>query len=667
MLQTWYRALQQRCSCQCAICKSTASGVGRQTAGRGGRRLFNPPTSGTLFYSTVFATAAVADAVIKDRRREKWDDAIAQAKEGLEDARNRSQVRSRGRAIPFELETEDSSNTKQDDAVTAEEQDNSEEEAEEAKVDRVWTSLPTYTGGTEDIRPEWPVSTGPSLDPDQNPPESLWSSDRLRREKRARRWSPKKLRITELGMLKLMMRLYSIPDCNFRRGQTLGPGDQTVPTERELSELRRDQLSAAVDEINSALTAVCDAPSDSPPEIDLRLTRPVSFEQDDEGRFHALCRTRNEALHKAFDRHYKGYLSNSRFLSILEYHLLDTTAPPDVQTFNVLLAGFARLRAARAFDEVWKSFREVNARPNESTYITCLNHYIDSNRSDSFLNLFRLMRGQGRGLRLARPDLNINERNQHNYVLTRTGKKIHKANSNPVVMDSVIRGLVKFAGFERAVPVIERMTGTGWGISMRGFQPLLTACVERRDWENAQSIWAIVTKLAEQSSARLSRLLYKNMIDLSYLCDKQIECERLMDEARSVGYYNVGVSTNIMRKDEARPDGHRKVRLESSPPTGMGDSSDMDSAVVGIDQTIASHDLQDYGEAGQDSVSNVPVAVRLKDEQGVLYGNGFSNGDASHEKRFRSKSEMVGWRRTGHVEVETVDDKEYWTPQVMMA
>jgi hypothetical protein len=78
MQALWSRSARTA-SCRCTTClhSATTTIASRTTAAPKQRVKFS---TGTVFYSAILATAAVADAKIKDDRRKQWDRAIAEAK-----------------------------------------------------------------------------------------------------------------------------------------------------------------------------------------------------------------------------------------------------------------------------------------------------------------------------------------------------------------------------------------------------------------------------------------------------------------------------------------------------------------------------------------------------------------------------------------------------------
>lgn len=83
MQSLWFRTAQTRSSCHCITCVKIGTLIARQTSNAiGKRRRVSIGDIFTACYSTILATAAVADSNQKARRREQWDQLIAEAKAG---------------------------------------------------------------------------------------------------------------------------------------------------------------------------------------------------------------------------------------------------------------------------------------------------------------------------------------------------------------------------------------------------------------------------------------------------------------------------------------------------------------------------------------------------------------------------------------------------------
>jgi hypothetical protein len=85
MLRLWSQVARPQLSCSCIACSSSVTGVlARRTASATTRRRLKLVDAFTILLAPIFATAFVADASWKDRRRIEWDKKIAEVEGEVE-------------------------------------------------------------------------------------------------------------------------------------------------------------------------------------------------------------------------------------------------------------------------------------------------------------------------------------------------------------------------------------------------------------------------------------------------------------------------------------------------------------------------------------------------------------------------------------------------------
>ncbi|KAG6225283.1 hypothetical protein E4U34_007988 [Claviceps purpurea] len=89
MQSLWARVGQAR-HCGCRACSTATGSIGRRATGVAGRRRATLAEIVTACYSSIFATAAVVDAIRKDDRRRELDRQLDEARKELSDLRERS-------------------------------------------------------------------------------------------------------------------------------------------------------------------------------------------------------------------------------------------------------------------------------------------------------------------------------------------------------------------------------------------------------------------------------------------------------------------------------------------------------------------------------------------------------------------------------------------------
>ncbi|MCJ1438523.1 hypothetical protein MMC27_007913 [Xylographa pallens] len=93
MQTIWSRAIQAKSSCRCPSCLTTPSAITRRPNTAAASRSFRYGDIATFFYSSILATAAVADAERKDAKRKKLDNSITEAVEALKAMESEQQKR----------------------------------------------------------------------------------------------------------------------------------------------------------------------------------------------------------------------------------------------------------------------------------------------------------------------------------------------------------------------------------------------------------------------------------------------------------------------------------------------------------------------------------------------------------------------------------------------
>lgn len=86
MQSLWSRAAPSQSTCRCVSCLSTtASGVTSRSAAAASKKRLRIGNSVTVFYTSIFAAAALADAKAKVQRRHDWEEKIAAVKAEVND------------------------------------------------------------------------------------------------------------------------------------------------------------------------------------------------------------------------------------------------------------------------------------------------------------------------------------------------------------------------------------------------------------------------------------------------------------------------------------------------------------------------------------------------------------------------------------------------------
>ena len=526
MQTIWNRVAQVRGSCPCPQCISTVNGlVGRRATASATRRTPRYLTSSTLWYSGIFATAATFDAGMKQRRREKWDQAIAEVKQELAQPAD----------ALSELNAEE--DLVQKDTTT-------DEALDEYARENVFRYADSRS------KAAWPANTGPALEVHNLPLESIYAEEWQTKKAERRRWVAKKLAMVQTSMDILLL---DITRQLRLRGMDQAASEAVPPIHASMflqdEESVQNQVLAKHEFRNIIKQAHPDMTHYTTPESpDEPLPLPVDsntmcrYSQDDGGDFHRTAGKLNSALQHLFQLHKQGKLSKADLLGKISFNIKTSSAPPNIDSWNTLLLGFSMADEPYLVRRLIAGLHGCRMRLNELTLATILNHYTKFDRPVGFAFWIELIRGQHSGLALARPDIRITDAGRarlipHPY---NPDKIIQLPHATPMVFGAIISGVLKFSGLDAALQICKSMGQEGWGLCMSGLTPLLTDCAARSDWTSGMVVWNQIQALRAQSTRRIgSKVLFERiqidtfaaMLQLCSKCDEKEVYDEVWTEA----------------------------------------------------------------------------------------------------------------------------------------
>lgn len=563
MQTLWSRVAQVRATCRCPQCLNTANGVTRRATASATKRTPRYLYSSTLWYSGIFAAAATFDAARKERRKEQWDRVIAEVRQELEQPTSLRDVK----AVGAEGKLDDT--VKADDAVVAG-KENIDGDVKEYKPFGALLERDETTNARQDVadetigsdtldnkenencifdlldtaksRPQWPESTGPRLGQDRSdfpefnlPPQSVYAADWAKERAKIRRWTPKKLATVQKCSELLQWQFIS-------RIQWCGSVDQAVaavPEEYAKHILQsRDSMMreykikmAELQEIKAADHQL----SDYHPRNPEQGQSFCQYTQDSLGRFHDTARQVNRSLRSLFEQRRLESISQSALLAKLAYTLHLSPAPPNVDTFNTLLVGLINVGEDHLAKKVVVNMSESHIRANEVSLVAELEYHTRRDDIQKFVRLVERLRGKHGGPMLAQPNIRITRGSRKKTLFRwevegRRGREervIQLPAPTPMVFGAIINGVLKFAGFESALSIVEEMGREGWGLCMAGLTPLLKDCTLRNDFTSGLAVWKQIQALKIKSvgqrvvHAEIGIEAYAAMLRLCTACDQQ--------------------------------------------------------------------------------------------------------------------------------------------------
>ncbi|KAG8627838.1 hypothetical protein KVT40_003711 [Elsinoe batatas] len=586
MQTVWNRVAQTRVPCHSSA-RAVKSCVARQTATTAGKRPTKFLTSATLLYSGIFAVAATTDALVKEKRRKQWDEAIANAKQGIEKVEGRTRGIRHGQMEELiEL-----------DGLL----DLADAEYE----------TPDATDGVRAL----PGHTGQSLHQSVFAPQSIYASRGWQQGHWQRRLSPKKIQLTELAMDKMTLRLLL----------WLNPKDIGEFAMEGFTETFRQLVGRPRSELDS-LVAWLDS--------NIRATKSLdrSVEAEELAPYRGLLSryssgVTQQSLHNAsllesnitwmFQRHRNGEITYRQLILDMLHNITVSPALPTLQSFNKILDGLSATNTLpRVTEYVIRAMRTCHVRMNEETVIIILNHFRRTNNYQQFCKYSELIQGQQGGLWVARADVLITDASSGRLVReNRFGKDriIQKMTPTPGVFQALIDGILYFDGFDAAARTIRDMAASGWGLSMRGLTSLLRECMDNSHWEGGAAVWEQIkavhnrTKTSGQPE-KIQAGTYATMMRLCILCDQKVQYETVCKEAIASKNSTKSLLQYMQRLKEAGP--HPKRARRAIQPTQHERTS-----IAAVSGTSAAGDV-DITVA----IANDKVATERKAEDATEHG-----------------------------------------------
>ena len=469
MQTLWSRAAQTR-TCQCGA--SLSNGLARRTTTAAGRRRLKPGDAFTAFYSAIFATAALADAKIKDDRRREWDDAIGAVKNELEQSKH---------AQPAQRA---STRGQRRDAMPSPTPVISEipwEQAVRGSAARVLPRHEPHLVTLAQIRQvqasQWQAGVLTNdFYVDDDKPFTLWQV--WRRQK---------------SVAKLVRAIMDdlVKEVEARDGPLM----EKRPT-GALSTSSAEMTLTFADMHRRLRSMVALSRDTSEYPKYMQGTSPTSTELEET----------NDAIFSHFAQHRRD---GGRFEIIMAhvcYSLLISSTPPNAETYNILMVQLSRLKRHSLMQHVVRSFVESRVKPNAYSISVMLKYFTDIRDEWAFRHLEWLMSGFGGGMGSAmrrfdlvlKRDPRLADRDNHRYL---TGMLVRKAPRNVVTYGALIQAALVFSGVSQATRYLQQMARDGLQANVKILTCILKACVQKRDWATGAAIWRQIKALPGEDDA----------------------------------------------------------------------------------------------------------------------------------------------------------------------
>ena len=205
-------------------------------------------------------------------------------------------------------------------------------------------------------------------------------------------------------------------------------------------------------------------------------------------------------------------------ISKICYNLLTARAPPNTDTYNMLLVRFSLLGMENHFKAVLISMRQSRIRPNEITNATALLHFTRMEDRVAFFHTLELMEGHHHGLTAKSRELIPHPMLMERFVLRgrNSHMAIEKARMNGQVYESVIVGAIKFFRIGIARQYYRRMISEGWSPTFGTLLAILQDCCRTVDW----TVGYEVLHQLERTAEKVNTLAYEWMLRLCRRCQQ---------------------------------------------------------------------------------------------------------------------------------------------------
>ncbi|CAN9289718.1 unnamed protein product [Alternaria alternata] len=211
------------------------------------------------------------------------------------------------------------------------------------------------------------------------------------------------------------------------------------------------------------------------------------------------------------------------------------------------------------------------------------------------------MRGLDDALMLANPNISINEASQGRLVRVTEGKIYQKVYPTPMVFSSLITGVMRFAGFDRALDIYYEMKTDGWGLDVTGLTRLLNDCIRRADWEGGLYVWGEINSInkAKIEPHDMAKA-YSNMLSLCSITGNTIAFNQILNDLSKEGFDRGEILTAA-----AKATGVARKKKEYLAPAWVADN-------VMIAASAYVKDARSSGPEG-------PLAPEMMDDDNTMF------------------------------------------------
>ena len=513
----WSRAAPTRTACRCRACF-------RRTTTAASKRRLKVGDLFTACYSTILGTAVFADAKVKEERRKEWDRVISEAKAGIPIDESDGVER----VVPDQSDTQ-----------------------EVRSVVRLMLS-----NDLKDKRKKGPVWDGISVTSSPSihfEPVDLTLDLHLKQSISKCERKPNQAISSEDDA--------DWPDEEDLTDKFCEPGVDKFAPREPVIRLHVDKMELMVSRLVSnlllrrrQLSALAEIAS-SDCDISIRLkeiagqirslqgqTRLPAYIFNDNRETATERHRLNSAIETVFDHTAADHSNFDLILAKICYNLLVCTSPPNIQTYNILIRCFDRLKMYELSQVVVDSFLYYSKfKPCSETVQLLLDHYSGQKDVKGYKAMVDRMRAVDGDLRMRMRAVDqIHRWHVQEWVATRKtylkdGLLREKTPRDSAIFDSLINGFLELDKVKSAVRYLRAALHEGMLISSATLLRLVDACTSGREYRAGLQVLRLLLGLWKGQSEQViydskARLAVHRLLGL---CGIKLESRRPLPRSMS--------------------------------------------------------------------------------------------------------------------------------------
>ncbi|KAH6977111.1 hypothetical protein BKA56DRAFT_587690 [Ilyonectria sp. MPI-CAGE-AT-0026] len=458
MQSLWSRAGQAH-RCGCRVCDVAVSTLSRRVTTAATRP--RKPTFTEIFtacYSTMFASAAVVDAIRKEDQRRELDSQ-------LEDARRELAELQIVRAMEAKR--------------IAANVDAGQPELTLDQMNALWDSLKEVCASRPFLK-------------EINKPVTLSVSELLARLHDEHYHNPdpatmQALRQTDYERIELAIQEEEL-DTNIHRREPQTQ-EQLHRDSRTVVQLVRQLLKRA--ELKDKSSHPCPSVTEAYT-LASRHTQSFTFASIDPPQARKSTYLLNRQLREIIN---SPSLGLKEIVGRVCYNILVSAYPPDMHTYNTLIVGFDKLGHKSLAESLVNSyFHKRRIYPTPSTFVAFVNHYKDSSNALEFLRMIACITGIdtqtgakiGRRLRIDIEQLEASPEWARGEGMTPAGDWVNKnVPLDQPLIEAILNGLLDFRMFDQAVTFFLSCMNASVSVNTSVVRRLFDECILALDWRAA--------------------------------------------------------------------------------------------------------------------------------------------------------------------------------------